>query len=133
VEVTLAQFDTVMARLVAEVDLPSARSQRLARLACGQSGQEDAGTALMRDHHRWCEHRGTPGDCLSLAGNALSLEAEARRTLALTLSLGSVWEGSVDIWAGMVDPVALQSMVMSAMAGYLTMLAFPEPASGHLC
>jgi hypothetical protein len=91
VEVTLAQFDAAMARLVADLELPSPRRQRLALIACGQPGQEDEVTALTRDYHLWCERRGTPGDCLSLLDNALSLGAEARRTLALTISL--VWSG----------------------------------------
>jgi hypothetical protein len=129
VEVSQAQFDTAMARLVVELELPSPRRPRLALLTCGQPGQEDEGTALMRGYHHWCERRGTPGDCLSLPGNALSLGAEARRTLALTIALGSVWEGSMEVWAGMVDPVALQSMVMPAMAGYLALLAFPNPVT----
>ena len=33
------------------------------------------------------------------------------------------------MWKGMVDPVALQSMVMSAMAGYLAMLVLPNPVT----
>ena len=129
VEVSQAQFDAAMARLVAELELPSSRRQRLSLVTCGQPGQEDEGTALTRGYHHWCEHRGSPGDCFSLLGNALSLGAEARRTLALTIALGSVWDGSVEMWAGMVDPVALQSMVMPAMAGYLAMLAFPNPVT----
>ncbi|AKJ02782.1 putative lipoprotein [Archangium gephyra] len=129
VKVTPEQFDSAMARLVAGLELPSPSRHRLALTACGQSGQEEAGTALTRGYQFWCERRGTPGDCLSLLGNMPSLGAEARRTLALTIALGSVWEGSVDVWASMVDPVALQSMVMSAMAGYLAMLAFPNPVT----
>ncbi|WP_375772864.1 HNH endonuclease [Archangium gephyra] len=129
VEVTRAQFDLAMTWLVAELELPSARRQRLALTTCGQPGQEDEGTALTRGYHHWCERRGTPGDCLSLLGNTRSLGAEARRTLALTIALGSVWDGSVEVWAGMVDPVVLQSMVMPAMAGYLAMLAFPNPVT----
>lgn len=129
VEVTQAQFDAAMARLVAGLELPSPRRQRLALSSCGRPGQEDEGPALTRDYHRWCERRGTSGDCLSLLGNAFSLGAEAKRTLALSIAMGSVWEGSVEVWAGMVDPVALQSMVMSAMAGYLAMLAFPLPVT----
>jgi hypothetical protein len=124
-----AQFDAAMARLVAELEPPAPRRPRLALVTCGQPGQEDEGAALTRGYHHWCERRGTPGDCLSLPGNALSLGAEARRTLALTIALGSVWDGSVEVWAGMVDPVALQSMVMPAMAGYLALLAFPNPVT----
>ncbi|HYO57495.1 HNH endonuclease [Archangium sp.] len=118
-----------MARLVAELELPSPPRQRLALLSCGQPGQEDERTVLTQRYHRWCEHRGTPGDCLSLLGDTLHLGPEARRTLALTISLGSVWEGAVGVWADMVDPVALQSTLMSAMAGYLVMLAFPNPVT----
>ncbi|MFY0521894.1 hypothetical protein ACN28I_01325 [Archangium gephyra] len=124
-----AQFDAAMARLVAELEPPAPRRPRLALLTCGQPGQEDDGTALTRGYHHWCERRGSPGDCLSLPGNGLAMGAEARRTLALTIALGSVWDGSVEVWASMVDPVALQSMVMSAMAGYLAMLAFPNPVT----
>ncbi|MFE8599919.1 HNH endonuclease [Archangium violaceum] len=129
VEVTAAQFDLAMAQLVAGLEFPSPSRHRLALTTCGQPGQEDEGAALTRGYRFWCERRGTPGDCLSLLGNALSLGAGARRTLALTIALGSVWEGSVDVWASMVDPVALQSMVMSALAGYLAMLAFPNPVT----
>ena len=128
-EVSQAQFDAAMARLVAELEPLAPRRPRLALLTCGQPGQEDDGTALTRGYHHWCERRGSPGDCLSLPGNGLAMGAEARRTLALTIALGSVWDGSVEVWAGMVDPVALQSMVMSAMAGYLAMLAFPNPVT----
>lgn len=129
VEMTQAQFDAAMAWLVAGLEFPSPPRHRLARSSCGQPDQENEGAALTRGYQLWCERRSTPGDCLSLLGNALSLGAEARRTLALTIALGSVWEGSVDVWAGMVDPVALRSMVMSAMAGYLAMLAFPNPVT----
>lgn len=129
VEVTAAQFDLAMARLVAGLEFPSPSRHRLALTSCGQPGQEDEGAALTRGYRFWCERRGTPGDCLSLLGKAHSLGAEARSTLALTIALGSVWEGSVDVWASMVDPVALQSMVMSALAGYLAMLAFPNPVT----
>ncbi|HZH18526.1 MAG TPA: HNH endonuclease [Archangium sp.] len=38
VEVSQAQFDAAMARLVAELELPSPRRQRLALVTCGQSG-----------------------------------------------------------------------------------------------
>ncbi|HYO52776.1 HNH endonuclease [Archangium sp.] len=128
-EVTLAQFNAAMARRVAELDLPSPPRRPLALLSCSQPGQQDERTALTHSYHRWCERRGTPGDCLSLLDKGLHLGAEARRTLALSISLGSVWEGSVGVWAGMADPVALQSLVMSAMAGYLVMLAFPNPVT----
>jgi hypothetical protein len=116
-----------MARLVAGLEFPTLPRHRLAINSCGQPGQE--AEALTRGYQLWCERRSTPGDCLSLLGHALSLGAEARRTLALTLALGSVWEGSVDVWSGIVDPVALRSMVMSALAGYLAMLAFPNPVT----
>ncbi|WP_257449293.1 HNH endonuclease [Archangium lipolyticum] len=127
VELTQAQFDAAMARLVVRLDLPTSPRQRLAILSWGQPGQEDERAAMTHGYYRWCERRSTPGDCLSLLDKDLYLGLEARRTLALTLSLGSVWEGAVGVWMGMVDPVALQSMVMSAMAGYLAMLVFPNP------
>jgi hypothetical protein len=129
VEVSLAQFDAAMSRLVAELRLPSPPRQRLALLSYGRPGQQDEGAALTHSYHRWCERRGTPGDCLSLLGKELHLGPEARRTLALSISLQSVWDGAVGVWADMVDPVALQSLVMSAMAGYLVMLAFPNPVT----
>ncbi|WP_430384400.1 SitA5 family polymorphic toxin [Archangium violaceum] len=129
VELTQAQFDATMARLVVRLDLPSPPPQRLALLSWGPAGQEDARAALTHGYYRWCERRSTPGDCLSLLGKGLYLGPEARRTLALTLSLGSVWEGAVGVWMDMVDPVALQSLVTSAMAGYLAMLVFPNPVT----
>ncbi len=129
VEVTLAQFDVAMSRLVAGLRLPSPPRSRLALLSCGHPGQQDEGTTLTHSYHRWCERRGTPGDCLSLLGKEPYLGPEARRTLALSIALGSAWEGAVGVWVGMADPVALQSLVMSAMAGYLVMLAFPNPVT----
>jgi hypothetical protein len=129
VELTQAQFDATMARLVVRLDLPSPPRQRLALLSWEQPGQENERAAMTHGYYRWCERRGTPGDCLSLLGKGLYLGLEARRTLALTISLGSVWEGAVGVWKDMVDPVALQSLVMSAMAGYLAMLVFPNPVT----
>lgn len=129
VEVTQAQFETTLARLVDRLDLPPPSRHRLALISWGREGQEDERTAMTRGYHGWCERRRTPGDCLSLLGGGLYLGPEARRTLALSISLGSVWEGAVGVWKGMVDPVALQSMVMSAMAGYLAMLVLPNPVT----
>ncbi|WNG36059.1 HNH endonuclease [Archangium violaceum] len=129
VEVTQAQFEATLARLVPELELPSPPRQRLALISWSKPGQEDERAAMSRGYHSWCERRGTPGDCLSLLGTGLDLGPEARRTLALTIPLGSVWDGAVGVWAEMVDPVALQSMLMSAMAGYLVMLAFPNPVT----
>ncbi|QRK09376.1 HNH endonuclease [Archangium violaceum] len=129
VEVTEALFEATLARLVVGLELPTPPRQRLTLISWGRSGQEDERAAMTRSYHGWCDRRGTPGDCLSLLGNGRSLGPEARRTLALSISLGSVWEGAVGVWTDMVDPVALQSLVMSAMAGYLAMLVLPNPVT----
>ena len=79
VEVTPAQFDATMARLVAGLELPSPPRHRLTLVACGQPAQQDEGAELTRGYQLWCERRSIPGDCLSLLGNARPSSRGANR------------------------------------------------------
>ena len=94
VEVTQAQFEATLARPGGQAGPPFSTPDRLTLISWGREGQEDERTAMTRGYHGWCERRGAPGDCLSLLGGGLYLGPEARRTLALSISLGSVWEGA---------------------------------------
>ncbi|MFY0527395.1 HNH endonuclease [Archangium gephyra] len=107
--------------------LPPRPVNRVELLSMGGPGAEDEQAALTRSYLRWCERRGSVGDCLSLLVEGPYLGLEARRTLALHLAMGAVWEGAVLAVEGMVSREALEVAVMSTLAGVLAVLLIPEP------
>ncbi|WP_375766058.1 HNH endonuclease [Archangium gephyra] len=126
VEVTQVELETAMARLAVDLDLPPCPTKQLVLLPREGPGEE-AEAALTRSYLRWCERRGSMGDCLSLLAASPYLGPEARHTLALRIALGAVWEGAVGAVEGMVSQEALEAAVMSTLAGVLAVLVLPEP------
>lgn len=127
VEVTQVELETAMARLAVDLDLPPSPARQLV-LIPQEGPREEVGAALTRSYLRWCERRGSVGDCLSLLAKSPYLGPEARHTLALRIAMGAVWEGAVGAVEGMVSQEALEAAVMSTLAGVLAVLVLPEPA-----
>ncbi len=127
VELTQEELKTAMARLVVDLDVPPSPARRLVLIPRDTSGAEDTEAELTRGYLRWCERRGSMGDCLCLLAESPYLGPEARHTLALRIALGAVWEGAVGAVEGMVSQEALEAAVMSTLAGVLAALVLPEP------
>ena len=84
---------------------------------------------LIAAYRRWCERKGTPGDCLKLLGRGTWLTGEAKQTLAMAFAMDSVCPETADALRGMVDPMAVQAMILTSMTVYLGLLVLPEPTS----
>jgi hypothetical protein len=87
---------------------------------------------LTRGYGRWCERRGTPGDCFSLLKDTASLDADGRYTLAMAIAVDSVWEETKAAMAAMADPEAVRASIVSALAMYMMLWVLPEPVSKGL-
>ncbi|WP_199724702.1 hypothetical protein [Corallococcus sp. AB011P] len=66
-------------------------------------------------------------------GNDFPLEPMARRTMALSFALDTVWEGVADAVEDLMDPAALRTMVTAMIGTAMVMLVAPELSSKHLC
>ncbi|WP_254380389.1 SitA5 family polymorphic toxin, partial [Corallococcus exiguus] len=53
----------------------------------------------------------------------------ARRTMALSFALDTVWEGVADAVAELMDPAALRTLVTAMIGTAMVMLVAPEPVS----
>ena len=86
---------------------------------------------MIRDYQRWCHARGEPEDCLELLpGGQTNLGPDARRSLALRLSLAPTMDSMRDALreAGS-NPAQLLGMLTFSIASYLVLMALPEPTS----
>jgi hypothetical protein len=66
-----------------------------------------------------------------LEGSAL-LSQDGKRALALHFAFASLWEETKDALGQMVDPIAIQATLISAMTMYLMLWVLPEPLSKGL-
>lgn len=92
----------------------------------------EADSELTRAYGRWCERTRRVGDCLHLLEDGPTLDEEGKRTLALHIALGSVLEETQEALGEMVNPEAVRSTIVSAMAVYLGLWLLPEPVSKGL-
>ena len=111
VELSQAQFEQAMARMVAE--LPGPPEPFLVRLEL-----------------RWAP----PGahaeqDALSLLGETLYLDEEERTDMALMLAFENLWPGVAAVVKASVDPAQLRMAVFTSLSIYLGVLLLPEPTS----
>jgi len=87
---------------------------------------------LTRGYGRWCERRGTPGDCFSLLKDTASLDADGRYTLAMAIAVDLVWEETKAAMVELADPEAVRASIVSALAMYMMLWVLPEPVSKGL-
>lgn len=85
--------------------------------------------ALQWGYSRFCEQRGSPGDCLSLLEDGPVLHADDLRAIALALAVGPALEDAGAEMKGLLNPTQVLSTVSFALATYLALLVLPEPIS----
>lgn len=84
---------------------------------------------VVKNYGRWCERRGTPGDCLSLSEDGPFLDALDKRRIALALAVAPAMEGAMSEMKTTLNPARVAAMLSISMAVYLTLLVAPEPIS----
>jgi hypothetical protein len=84
---------------------------------------------LARAYGRFCERRGSPGDCLTLFEDGPHLDAKDKRGIALALAVGPALEARDAELRSLLSSSQLWTTVSIALGAYLTLLAMPEPIS----
>jgi hypothetical protein len=135
VEVRDAEFRAVLTALVLDTPLrvaafrsPLYVSRKLA-LASTPLGGAAWRSELARSYGRFCERRGTPGDCLTLFEDGPDLQADDRRSIALALAVGPALEGLDAEVRATLNPTRLLATVSIAITGYMALLLAPEPVT----
>ena len=81
---------------------------------------------MARDYRLWCEqrhHRAT-ASAGRAAGRCWRLDG--RYKIAFDIALGSQWDGFASEMRGLVDPAVVRVTLLSALVGYMALIAFPE-------
>jgi hypothetical protein len=91
------------------------------------SARRDA--EITSGYGQWCTSGGKPRDCLHLMEGGPTLGPDSMRALAMHFAMASVWEETKGALGEMVDPVAIQATLVSAMTMYLMLWVLPEPLS----
>jgi hypothetical protein len=135
VQLDEAEFQLALAGLLLEEPLRLASSGRplyasrtLALASPGLTG-EAWRSELARSYGRFCEHRGTPGDCLTLFEDGPHLRADDKRALALALAVGPALEGLDAEVRDMLSPTRILATVSVCIGAWLALLVAPEPLS----
>lgn len=84
---------------------------------------------MTQAYGRWCQRKGTPGDCLRLLEEGPLLGSDGKYVLAMAIAMGSVWEETAEALEDMTDPQAVLSMVTASVSMYMLLWALPEPVS----
>lgn len=130
VKLDTGEFERAMARLVLDVPLsvhPGREGHRIMRASVWSKLDTALQLQLKSDYGRWCERNEAPGDCLSLLEDGLHLDENARLRMALAFAIDPVWDGVAEAVRETLNPTVLKAMVLSALATYVVLLAFPEP------
>jgi hypothetical protein len=92
----------------------------------------DADAEITHGYGLWCQGDSKPLDCLQLLEGDTLLSHDGKRALALHFAFASLWEETKEALGHMVDPVAIQATLISAMTMYLMLWVLPEPLSKGL-
>jgi len=84
---------------------------------------------LARSYGRFCERRGTPGDCLTLFDDGPHLQANDRRSIALALAVGPALDGVDAEVRAMLNPTRVLATLSFAITAYMALLLAPEPVT----
>jgi len=125
VEVDSGEFKRAMARLILDLRFSlrptEATPSRLQLVSWDETVRNAEGGS-------WCSRQGAQDECLTLLGDDFSLlDADARRSLALSFAWDGVWSGVQDAVRNVVNPLALKAMISAAMAAYMFLVVAPEP------
>ncbi len=135
VQVGDAEFSAAMAGLVLEMPLrvaPSSVPMRPGRryaLASGALVGHACQPELTGSYGRFCERRGTPGDCLSLFEDGSCLQDDDKRRIALVLAVEPALEGVSAELRTLLDPSRVAAMASITITAYMALLVAPEPVS----
>jgi hypothetical protein len=91
----------------------------------GKAWQSD----LAQSYGRFCERRGTPGDCLTLFDDGPRLQANDKRSIALALAVGPALEGVDAEIRAMLNPTRVLATLSFTLTTYLALLIAPEPVT----
>ncbi|QRK12709.1 hypothetical protein JQX13_23355 [Archangium violaceum] len=89
----------------------------------GEAWQSD----LAQSYGRFCERRGTPGDCLTLFDDGPRLQANDKRSIALALAVGPALEGVDAEVRAMLNPTRVLATLSFTITAYMALLLAPEP------
>jgi hypothetical protein len=84
---------------------------------------------LTYDYGAFCQHRTTPGDCLSVFDNGTDWEDKDKVRLALSLAVNPAREGLDGELRRMLSTGHLWNAIAVAIASYTALLFLPEPTS----
>ncbi|WNG32278.1 hypothetical protein F0U61_00620 [Archangium violaceum] len=130
-----SEFTAVLSSLVLEVPLRVAARRaplyvgRPLALASAPLGGEAGLSDLVRSYGRYCERRGTPGDCLTLLEDSPLLGDDDKRDIALALAVGPALEGVDAEVRAMLDPTRVLATVSLAITTYMALVLAPEAIS----
>lgn len=130
VEVNENDFEEALEQLLMEVPLPVRSSRAASLMLTSSAGETMDGAyryALRRDYGRWCRTREMPGDCLSLLEDGLGFDKMDRLKVAIAFAIDPVWEGMTEELRDTLQPELLYAVVVTGLATYVALLAFPEP------
>jgi hypothetical protein len=135
VRVSDAEFQGALSALVLDMPLRVASScpplyvgRKLALSSVPQKGAQWR-SELARAYGRFCERRGTPGDCLTLFDDGPELQAKDKRSIALSLAVGPALEARDAQLRAMLSSSQLWTTVSITLSAYLALLVMPEPVS----
>ncbi|AEI62827.1 AHH domain-containing protein [Corallococcus macrosporus] len=87
---------------------------------------------LTRAYGTWCERKSQPGDCLRLLADGPLLASDGKYTLAMAISMDSVWDETAEALEDMADPQSLLATVSASVSMHLHLWSLPEPVSKGL-
>ena len=89
----------------------------------GEAWQSD----LAQSYGRFCQRRGTPGDCLTLFDDGPRLQANDKRSIALAQAVGPALEGVDAEVRAMLNPTRVLATLSFTITAYMALLLAPEP------
>jgi len=86
-------------------------------------------SGLAQFYGRFCERRGTPGDCLTLFDDGPRLQDNDKRSIALALAVGPALEGVDAEVRAMLNPTRVLATLSFTITAYMALLLAPEPVT----
>lgn len=133
VRVDDSEFEAALVTLWLHMPLRVATSRppvyigRPLALASAPSGGEAWQSELARSYGRYCERRGSPGDCLTLFEDGPRLQDDDKRGIALALAVGPALEGLDAEVRAMLDPTRVLATLSITLVVYMGLLLAPVP------
>ncbi|MFY0565712.1 hypothetical protein ACN28E_17965 [Archangium lansingense] len=108
---------------------PSLYVGRKLALASAPLSGEEWQSELAKSYGRFCERRGTPGDCLTLFDDGSRLQDNDKRSIALALAVGPALECVDAEVRAMLNPTRVLAALSFTITAYMALLLAPEPVT----